>query len=179
MRAPKYPRASSSTPILKLSVEVCPRSFLPTPFPYPTWLKHRRSTRRPNHLATDKATYGPDADKFRPSRWMDKEHQIPAPYHFAFGAGGRMCTAVNFSNRVLYSLFTRLILSFRITESADTPANVHYIDYKRDSAESNAIASEFKVRMVPRDADVLKRCLEQARDRLADFNSGDDAEVLV
>ncbi|CAH0051154.1 unnamed protein product [Clonostachys solani] len=133
------------------------------------------NTQAVNH---DKSSYGPDADKFRPRRWIDKEYNVPAPYHFAFGAGGRMCTAVNFSNRVLYTIYARLILSFRITESQTNPANTHYIHYKRDPSESNSIASEFKVRFTPRDRDVLERCLTQAGGRLADFNVGEDSEPL-
>lgn len=90
-----------------------------------------------------------------------------------------MCTAVNFSNRVLYSLFTRLIVSFQITESEEQRANVHYINYKRDPAESNSIASEFRVRMTPRDRGVLQECLERAKDRLGGYNSGENAEALL
>ncbi|VUC36590.1 unnamed protein product [Clonostachys rosea] len=134
------------------------------------------NTQAVNH---DKSSYGPDADKFRPARWINKEYDIPAPYHFAFGGGGRMCTAVNFSNRVLYTIYSRLILSFRITESQTNPANTHYIHYKRDPSESNSIASEFKVRFTPRDKDILERCLTQAGGRLADFNVGEDSEPLL
>ncbi|KIV78237.1 hypothetical protein PV11_09973 [Exophiala sideris] len=113
----------------------------------------------------DKATYGPDADQFVPERWMDKERDIPAPYQFAFGAGGRMCTAVNFSNRVLYAMLLRLIVSFEITESKEMPANTHYIDYKEDPAAQNAIASDFKVRIKPRNPEMLERCFEQSQER--------------
>ncbi|TVY48400.1 Phenylacetate 2-hydroxylase [Lachnellula occidentalis] len=127
----------------------------------------------------DKETYGPDAEQFRPNRWLGKDHGIPPPYHFAFGAGGRMCTAVNFSNRVLYALFLRLIISFKMTESKLSPPNTDYINYKRDSTESTSIASEFKVNFTPRDTAVLEQCLEQAQDELTDLLPGVAAEPLI
>ncbi|PYH93380.1 cytochrome P450 [Aspergillus ellipticus CBS 707.79] len=119
----------------------------------------------------DKAIYGPDADRFLPERWLKSEHEIPAPYHFAFGAGSRMCTAVNFSNRVLYAIFLRLIVSFKMVESELLPPNTHYIDYKRDQTASNAIPSDFKVRFVPRDEGALERCLERSREMCAGIMS--------
>ncbi|KAJ5570332.1 cytochrome P450 [Penicillium hispanicum] len=111
----------------------------------------------------DKAIYGPDADQFQPERWLSKEKSVPAPYHFAFGAGSRMCTAVNFSNRVLYSAILRLIVSFKITESREMPPNTDYVQYKSDPTASNAIPSDFKVRITPRDESFLKRCFENSK----------------
>lgn len=57
----------------------------------------------------DKEAYGPDADQFRPERWLegDGKHKVDLP---SYGAGLRMCTAVAPSNRILYALFVRLIL---------------------------------------------------------------------
>jgi phenylacetate 2-hydroxylase len=127
----------------------------------------------------DKLTYGPDADQFRPERWTEKSYDVPPPYHFAFGGGARMCTAVNFSNRVLYAVFLRLIISFQITEGVHMPANTHYVDYKRDPAESNSIPSEFKVKLMPRDQETLKRCLQQSEKALDGFMTGHYAETLV
>ncbi|KAJ5238564.1 cytochrome P450 [Penicillium chermesinum] len=111
----------------------------------------------------DKSVYGEDADVFRPERWMDKSRNISPPYHFAYGAGSRMCTAVNFANRVLYSIFVRLIVAFEMYESKEYPVNTHYVDYKKDPTASNAIPADFKVRFSPRDKMVLKRCFETAQ----------------
>ncbi|KAH8885271.1 cytochrome P450 [Thozetella sp. PMI_491] len=127
----------------------------------------------------DKATYGPDADQFRPERWTDKSRDVPPPYHFAFGAGARMCTAVNFSNRVLYALFVRLIIAFKMTESKEMPPDTDYIDYKEDPTAANAVASLFKVKFAPRDEAILERCLQQAHDSLEEFVAGDNGEPLV
>ncbi|KAL5341626.1 cytochrome P450 [Aspergillus crustosus] len=108
----------------------------------------------------DKSTYGHDADKFNPERWTDSTLRVPPPYHFAFGAGARQCTAVNLSNRVLYAMFTRLIVSFNISTSKDMPCDTDYINYKEDPAASNAIPSVFKVGLSARDEWALKRCLQ-------------------
>lgn len=93
-----------------------------------------------------------------PERWFDNTAEtasqpvIPPPYHFAFGAGARMCTAVKFSNRVH---FLRIIVSFHLTTGRVMSANTHYTDYKRDPAEANAIPADLKVRVVPRDVETL------------------------
>jgi phenylacetate 2-hydroxylase len=128
--------------------------------------------------SVDKAIYGEDADEFRPERWMSKTLKVPPPYHFAFGAGARMCTAVNFADRVLYAVFLRLIVSFKMTESKSMPANTDYIGYKRDPAESNAIPSDFKIHLHPRSRDVLEDCFEKSQNNVAALATGDGAETL-
>lgn len=90
-----------------------------------------------------------------------------------------MCTAVNFANRLLYSVFIRLILSFKITESKDMPPNTDHINYKEDPAASNAVASDFKVRFTPRNAEILEKCLKQSHEGLSDFVTGENAEPLI
>lgn len=129
-------------------------------------------------VCIDKNMYGPDADQFLPERWLRENYDVPAPYQFAFGAGARMCTAVNFSNRVLYGLFVRLIVSFKITGSKDMPANTDHLDYKLDPAASNALPKDFKVKFTPRDQGALEACLKQCHDGLTEFVTGDNAEPL-
>lgn len=115
-----------------------------------------------NKNKSDPATFGPDAGIFRPERWLKKDGvEVPPPYHFSFGAGGRMCTAVNFSNRILYAIFFRMILSFQMTASKSSPPETHYVRYNRDTAGSTAIPSDFKVKFTPRDKDVLERCVKE------------------
>ncbi|KAM5343721.1 hypothetical protein ACJ41O_012258 [Fusarium nematophilum] len=126
----------------------------------------------------DRETYGPDADEFRPERWTEKDRDVPPPYHFAFGAGARMCTAVNFSNRLLYAIFVRLILSFKMAESKEMPPSTHYIDYKEDPTAANAIAADFKVRFKPRDEEALESLLKKAQGELTEFVAGDNPEPL-
>ncbi|GFN12446.1 hypothetical protein AtubIFM56815_010683 [Aspergillus tubingensis] len=115
----------------------------------------------------DKNVYGADADDFRPDRWLKAENNIPPPCHFAFGAGSRMCTAVNFSNRVLYATILRLIVSFRMVEDEESPPNIHYVHYKRDPTASNAVASDFKIRFIPRDEKALQRMFERSQEQCA------------
>lgn len=89
-----------------------------------------------------------------------------------------MCTAVNFSNRILYAMYCRLILSFKISESKSMPANIDYIDYKKDPTDSNAIASPFKVKLAARDRDVMERCFEQSQETAAPATEGLPYEAL-
>lgn len=90
-----------------------------------------------------------------------------------------MCTAVNFSNRVLYALYVRLVLSFRISESKMSPAETDYIKYKQDPSAANAIPSSFKVELTPRDDGSLECCLSEAEARLSGFYTGKNAESLT
>lgn len=78
----------------------------------------------------DPAIYGPDAHTFRPERWTDPDlaNKVPAPYHFSYGAGSRGCTAVTFSNRILYAIFSRLILTFKIRPNETKPPCLHHVD---------------------------------------------------
>ena len=105
--------------------------------------------------------------------------EVPAPYHFAYGAGARMCTAVNFSNRLLYTVFVRTILSFHIKEGKEVPCDTDRITYKADPAASNAISKPFTVRYVPRDEGKLDAMLAEASQRLSEFVTGDNTESLV
>ncbi len=70
----------------------------------------------------DVAHFGDDAWEFRPDRYIDpvKTEAAGLP-HVAFGAGTRICPAVNISNRIIYALLTRLILAFEMenTTKAD------------------------------------------------------------
>jgi hypothetical protein len=42
---------------------------------------------------------------------------------------GGLMSGVNLSNRLLYAIFTRLIVTLHIEKSKDMPCNTHYIDY--------------------------------------------------
>jgi phenylacetate 2-hydroxylase len=123
------------------------------------------------HKHLDKSKYGPDADIFRLERWLDKDaaYPIPPPYHFSYGAGGRMCTTVNFSNIVLYSIFFRLIPSFKICGSGVAPPPTHYIDYNRNTTAAAAIPKDFKAKFVLRNSYMLARCFETLDEATGDF----------
>lgn len=89
-----------------------------------------------------------------------------------------MCTAVNFSNRVLYAVLLRLISSFKIRSGKEMPPNVDFIDYKDDPAAANAVASDFKIVCEPRGGDVLGRCLRKTREQ-SSRSGREDAEVFI
>jgi hypothetical protein len=82
----------------------------------------------------DKVKYGPDTNVVRPERWLDKDntYEVPLPYHFSYGAAAWRCTAVTFTNRILYASFFKLILSVNITASSSSPATTDYVNYNRD-----------------------------------------------
>jgi phenylacetate 2-hydroxylase len=121
----------------------------------------------------DKSKYGPDADIFRPERWLkkDTDYEVLPPYHFSYGAGARMCTAVNFSNRILYAIFLRLIISFKVTGSDTAPPPTHYVNYNRDTTAASAIPKEFKAKFAPRDSNVLEKCISKSREATTDSSS--------
>lgn len=116
---------------------------------------------------SDPATYGPDAHIFRPERWLEGDEltkKIPPPYHFSFGTGSRGCTAINFSNRLLYAIFLRLIVSFEIHQSDLEPPNTDRINYNPNTAAQTAIPKDFKAYFGVRDKGVLSACLERCED---------------
>ena len=126
------------------------------------------------NLWADPATYGPDAHIFRPERWLQNQgiNGIPSPHQFAFGAGLRMCTAVNFSNRVLYVIFLRLLVSFRIKQSSTEPPCLHFVDYNRDTTAQSAIPKDFEAVFEVRDQDVLDACLKRSTENTQAVSNG-------
>ncbi|KAH8886268.1 amino acid permease [Thozetella sp. PMI_491] len=112
----------------------------------------------------DPATYGPDAHIFRPERWLETEdrNQVPAPYQFSFGAGSRMCTAVNFSNRILYAIFLRVIVSFRIKQSDSKPPCLDSVEYNRNTTAQSAVPKEFEATFQVRDRKAFANCIAQS-----------------
>ncbi|CAK7215383.1 hypothetical protein SEUCBS140593_002510 [Sporothrix eucalyptigena] len=101
----------------------------------------------------DVTHFGNDAWQFRPDRYLDpaKTENAGLP-HVAFGAGSRICPAVNISNRIIYALVTRLLLAFEMDNSTD-PARMPVMDAIRFSDVANALVAHprfydchFKVR---------------------------------
>ncbi|KAJ9645600.1 hypothetical protein H2204_001181 [Knufia peltigerae] len=100
----------------------------------------------------DTMAYGPDADQFRPERWLDEDgtFKVGAPYHYSFGAGSRMCTAVALSNRILYALFLRLILHFEFTASPTSSPVTHYVDLNEDTTGQTVIVKPYSITLKER-----------------------------
>lgn len=59
------------------------------------------------------------------------------------------------------------------------PANVDYIDYKKDPSDSNAIASDFKVKLTVRDKQTLERCFERSQEVAAPAVEGLPVEEVL
>lgn len=60
----------------------------------------------------------------------------------------------------------RIICSYRIVASETEPPNTDYVDYNQFKSALVAIPRDFKVKLVPRDADgTLDSCLDEARSR--------------
>jgi phenylacetate 2-hydroxylase len=83
-----------------------------------------------------------------------------------------MCTAVNFSNRVLYVIFLRLLVSFRIKQSSTKPPCLHFVDYNRNPTAQSAIPKDFEAVFEVRDQDVLNACLKQSAENTRTVSNG-------
>ncbi len=84
--------------------------------------------------------YGDDANIFNPYRWLDPSSHLYATSlpHFGYGAGARVCPAMKISNHILHALIIRLIVTFRVTASADKPPVVDCVSYNTSAASGVA-----------------------------------------
>ena len=117
--------------------------------------------------------FGPDAAKFNPERWLsslDPPEEIKASgiQHFSFGAGSRACSGQFIASRLLYTALIRLICSFKIVARDSEPPNTDYIDYNQFKSALVAIPRDFKVRLIPRDAEATAKCMKAAEVRTKD-----------
>lgn len=106
----------------------------------------------------DESVYGPDVDVFRPERFLD-DPDLP---HAAYGFGARMCAGFQLANRQLYVLVLRLIWAFRIETSKDPAEKYEQFRPLEDVTEPfhlAAIPPDYKVRLIPRDEEVLRKML--------------------
>jgi phenylacetate 2-hydroxylase len=105
----------------------------------------------------DTDCYGADAFEFRPERWLSTakpDLTTLNPPHFAYGAGSRLCPAMNISNRIIYALLIRLILEFRIVADGDNKPNVDPIEFSAGAGEFVKSPGDFKVRFLERNESV-------------------------
>ncbi|KAF2774139.1 cytochrome P450 [Teratosphaeria nubilosa] len=117
--------------------------------------------------------FGPDAGTFNPERWLSSTSpptEIPASglQHMSFGAGARACSGQLIASRLLYTALARLICSFKIVASEVEPPSTDYVDYNQFKSALVAIPRDFKVKLLPRNADVTAECLRQAEARTRD-----------
>lgn len=85
--------------------------------------------------------------------------------HLSFGTGSRACSGQHIASRLLYAALVRILASYKVVASEARPPNTDYVDYNQFKSALVAIPREFKVRLVPRDEDVTRECLELAEGR--------------
>ena len=117
--------------------------------------------------------FGPDAAKFNPERWLsslDPPEEISSSgiQHFSFGAGSRACSGQFIASRLLYTALVRLICSFKIVASESEPPSTDYVDYNQFKSALVAIPRDFKVKLIPRDAELTAKCMKEAEHRTRD-----------
>lgn len=121
-------------------------------------------------LKIDVDHFGPDAGTFDPERWL-QSLDPPAGKegsglgHLSFGAGSRACSGQYIASRLLYAALIRLLSSYKIVASKESPPNTDYVDYNQFKTALVAIPRDFKVRLVPRDDAVASECLNAAEMR--------------
>lgn len=59
----------------------------------------------------------------------------------------------------------RLLSSYKIVASEDSPPNTDYVDYNQFKSALVAIPREFKVKLIPRDTGAFEECLVEAEQR--------------
>ncbi|EPE04117.1 phenylacetate 2-hydroxylase [Ophiostoma piceae UAMH 11346] len=114
--------------------------------------------------------YGPDASKFDPERWLSsidppKEADANGLGHLSFGTGSRACSGQYIASRLLYCALLRLLSCYKIVASEDAPPNTDYIDYNEFKTALVAIPRYFKVKLIPRDSEVMEECMYAAEER--------------
>ncbi|KAJ5765239.1 hypothetical protein N7520_004798 [Penicillium odoratum] len=114
--------------------------------------------------------YGPDGGKFDPERWLKsltppEEKETTGLPHLSFGSGSRACSGQFIASRLLYCALIRLLASYKIVASEDSPPNTDYVEYNQFKTALVAIPKDFKVRLIPRDDAVTSECLNLAEQR--------------
>lgn len=105
---------------------------------------------------------------FNPDRYLkeagDTEARTP---HYGFGAGSRMCIGSHLANREIYTIFTRLILSFEFLPAVDA-GEAPILDALECGAIKTAMALQpkpFKVKVKPRNTEMLNQCIKESDER--------------
>ncbi|KAI1480294.1 putative cytochrome P450 [Daldinia eschscholtzii] len=121
--------------------------------------------------------FGPDANKFDPERWLKSldpptERESTGLGHLSFGAGARACSGQYIASRLLYTALMRLISCYKIVASETEPPTTDYVDYNAIKSALVAIPRDFKVKLVPRDTDIVEDCLNAAYRRTEGYYKG-------
>lgn len=121
-------------------------------------------------LSADVDHFGPDAARFDPERWLSSldpplEAEAAGLAHLSFGAGSRACSGQHMASRLLYAALVRILSSYKMVASETMPPTTDYVEYNQFKSALVAIPREFKVWLIPRDANVTSECLAAAEER--------------
>ncbi|KAM3558872.1 hypothetical protein MY1884_003764 [Beauveria asiatica] len=117
--------------------------------------------------------FGPDGGRFDPERWLKTldppTEAVPNGLaHLSFGTGSRACSGQFIASRMLHSALVRLLASYKIVASEESPPNTDYVDYNQVKTALVAIPREFKVKLIPRDTATTSKCMDAAEERTRD-----------
>ncbi|KAJ5810995.1 hypothetical protein N7447_010511 [Penicillium robsamsonii] len=117
--------------------------------------------------------FGPDAGKFNPERWLKTispptEATSAGLDHLSFGTGSRACSGQFIASRLLYSALVRILSSYKIVASKESPPNTDYVEYNQFKTALVAIPREFKIKLIPRDTAMTAKCLDLAEQRTSE-----------
>ena len=73
------------------------------------------------------------------------------------------------ASKLIYAALFRLLSLYKIEASVTNPPNTDYVDYNAIKSALVAIPRDFGVRLVPRDARMVKAVLEEGRVRTAEL----------
>lgn len=117
--------------------------------------------------------FGPDAGTFNPDRYMNEdgvtEKEIKGLPHQSFGGGPRSCSGQYIAQRLIYACLVRILSVFKVVASEVEPPNTSYVDYNQFKTALVAIPRDFKVKLVPRDPELLKEILKDSAKRTEKF----------
>ncbi|KIV95930.1 hypothetical protein PV10_03525 [Exophiala mesophila] len=110
----------------------------------------------------DTARFGPDAHIFKPDRWLDDAAiNGPGMPHYSYGVGSRTCPAWQISNRIIYGLLLRLILTFEMHPDEALPPPKDYLTYGATPQGVANAPKPFNIRFVPRNKEALAKQLDE------------------
>jgi hypothetical protein len=130
----------------------------------------------------DPEFYGEDAMDFNPYRFMDPNSHLSTVTlpHFSYGAGSRICPALQISNRILYAMIIRLLVRFRFVASEESPPNTHPTKYNTYPEGAVAKLAPYKAWCKPRQSQTrTAKPSAVPDDNIAKYHTKGAVEVTV
>jgi 3-hydroxyphenylacetate 6-hydroxylase len=105
-----------------------------------------------------------DPFDFRVERWLEN----PDAPLFTYGLGYRMCAGSLLANREMYTIYLRLLSAFRIEDAVGQDGRkveTHPVRGVEDQTQLVSVPQRYRVRLVPRDAEGLRRALQETEEK--------------